>query len=108
MKPSAAMTKAIRGAEREHVVVSLPVHDLAQEADTEQHDDDPDEISFQIGQVVHFEPTWQRQVVVDEELIQTERHDVEHRSQQDDIGDLDQVDGETVDAVSRSDCRDRN
>src|SRR5687768_5986856 len=89
-----------RGAEREYVAFSLPVHDLAQEAHAEQDDDNPDEVSLQVGEIVHFEPAWQRQLVVDKELIEPESHDVEHRPQQDDIDDLDQLDAQTVDVAS--------
>ena len=81
MNPSAAITSAIRGTEWEHIALPLPVHDLAQEADAEQDDHDADQVPFQVGEVVHFQPARQGQILVDEELIEPESHDVEHRSQ---------------------------
>ena len=70
-----------RSAEREHVALSFPVHHLAQETDAELDNHDPDEVPFQVGQVVDFQPARQGDLVVDEELIEPESHDVEHRTQ---------------------------
>ncbi len=67
-----------------------------------------DQVPFQVGQVVHFQPARQGQILVDEELIEPESHDVEHRAQQDDIGDLDQLDARDGRCGVRLDCRDRS
>ena len=48
---------------------------------------------------MHAHPFRDRNRVVDKELIQAERDDVEHRSQQDGVGQLHDLDAQVIDVV---------
>jgi len=71
------------------VVLAIPVDDLLQKKDTQNHDNHAEQLGFQIIDIVDDQPAWCTGQALNEEFIEAERHDIKGGPEQKNVDQLD-------------------